>query len=515
MSFQDTYPSSPLNSIPGSKEELQRFRQLQTDFIHQYQSGFYNQSVEKIILVIPSLTLDQEILSKLKGHLFYEERLLCMLLLLRMPKTKIIYITSVPVDQTIVDYYIRLIPDTTEEDARSRLEMLSCDDASVTSLTEKILTRPRLIQRIDHLIHNKAITHMSCFNVTHYERTLATKLGIPIYGCDPDLLYLGSKSGSRSLFKKCGIQLPLGYENLHTEEEIYAALSQLKKEKRWLRKAVLKLEDGFSGDGNAVFTFPEINNIADAEYIIRSSFSAHLKVVAADLDVSFYLEKFKEMGGIVEFIEGKIKTSPSVQCRINPLAETVVISTHDQFLGGEDAQIFLGSHLPANHEYSADIAMIGKKVADELCQRGALGRFSLDFVSVKENDKWNHYAIEINLRKGGTTHPYLLLQLLTDGCYETASGKFFTAESNERFYFASDNVESAKLKGLTAQDLLNIVQEHELLYNPVTQEGILFHLMGALSQFGKLGILCIGSSKEKTGIIFEKMVSILEHEFGN
>ena len=63
--------------------------------------------------------------------------------------------------------------------------------------------------------------------------------------------------------------------------------------------------------------------------------------------------------------------------------------------------------------------------------------------------------------------------------------------------------------------MLNIVQEHELLYNPVTQEGILFHLMGALSQFGKLGILCIGSSKEKTGIIFEKMVSILEHEFGN
>jgi hypothetical protein len=28
---------------------------------------------------------------------------------------------------------------------------------------------------------------MACFNVTEFERTLAVKLGIPIYGCDPDL----------------------------------------------------------------------------------------------------------------------------------------------------------------------------------------------------------------------------------------------------------------------------------------------------------------------------------------
>jgi hypothetical protein len=513
MPFQHRSAYSSLNPLPELHEEMKRYRQLQQDFIYQYQVHFHNNTAEKIIVVVPSLTLDQEILCKLKGHIFYEERLLCMLLLLQMPNTKIIFITSVPVDQAIVEYYLGLLPTLSRESARSRLYMLSCYDASVESLTEKILARPRLIQRIDHLIADKKIAHMSCFNVTHFERTLATTLGIPVYGCDPDLLHLGSKSGSRTLFKKCGIQVPPGYENLKSEEDIYAALSQLKKGNPLLKKAVLKLEDGFSGDGNAVFTFPEINNINDAEYMIRTAFASHLKIVASDLDVHFYLEKFKDMGGIVEaFIDGNIKTSPSVQCRINPLRETVVISTHDQFLGGEDAQVFLGSHFPANDEYSNEIARIGKIVADKLCDLGALGRFSIDFVSVKENNQWNHYAIEINLRKGGTTHPNLLLQLLTNGKYDTVTGKYITAKGNTRYYFASNNVESVKLKGLTAQDLLDIVQEHELLYNHETQEGILFHLLGALSEYGKLGILCIGSSKERTGEIFEKMAAVLNNE---
>jgi len=45
------------------------------------------------------------------------------------------------------------------------------------------------------------------------------------------------------------------------------------------------------------------------------------------------------MGGIVEaFIEGDIKTSPSVQCLINPLGGVEVLSTHDQLLGGEDGR---------------------------------------------------------------------------------------------------------------------------------------------------------------------------------
>jgi hypothetical protein len=123
-----------------------------------------------------------------------------------------------------------------------------------------------------------------------------------------------------------------------------------------------------------------------------------------------------------------------------------------------------------------------------------------------------HYAIEINLRKGGTTHPFLLLQFLTDGMYNEYTGEYITASGNIRFYFASDNIENEKFKGLSPHDLIDIVIHHELLYDSTKQEGVMFHLIGALSQYGKLGILCIGSTRKRAIEYFEKIMMVLNKE---
>ena len=64
---------------------------------------------------------------------------------------------------------------------------------------------------------------------------------------------------------------------------------------------------------------------------------------------------------------------------------------------------------------------------------GALGRFAIDFVVVSDGSgQWSAYAIELNLRKGGTTHPFLTLQFLTDGGYDAASGRFLTQQGQQR-----------------------------------------------------------------------------------
>jgi hypothetical protein len=68
-----------------------------------------------------------------------------------------------------------------------KITLLSCYDSSGRSLTEKILERPRLIERIKQSIPDNHFAHMACFNVTEKERKLSVELGIPIYGCDPDL----------------------------------------------------------------------------------------------------------------------------------------------------------------------------------------------------------------------------------------------------------------------------------------------------------------------------------------
>jgi hypothetical protein len=499
--------------LPGSAEESKLFTQMQISLKEQFEKIFPDKLAPRTVVILPSLSLDADILSKVKGAQYYEERMLCLLMLLRMPTTKIIFITSMPVADSIVDYYLHLLPGITSFHAKQRLTMLSCHDGSVKPLTQKVLERPRLMQRIRKLITDVNSTHLTCFNITSLEKTMSVQLGIPLFGTDPDKFYEGSKSGGRKNFRAAGVNFPDGFEDLHTKEEVIKALAALKQKDVSLRKAVVKLNDGFSGDGNAVYTYPEVAG-NDIEKTISDTFSANFKTVAHDVSEALFFEKMSSMGGIAEvFLDGEIKTSPSVQCVIAPSKKVEVVSTHDQLLGGDDGQVFIGAVFPADKAYNISLAAEGKKIAEVLASKGAMGRFAIDFISVKQNDdSWKHFAIEINLRKGGTTHPFLMLQFLTGGKYNAETGEYLTAGCNQRFYFASDNVYSEKYMGLTPDDLMNISIYHDLMYDSTAQEGVMFHLVGALSEFGKLGLVCIGDSPESAKAFYDKTIEILDFE---
>ena len=500
--------------VPGSAEEKLAFNNIQEILNKQYEEVFPDKLAPRTVVILPSLSLDQEILSKVKGIVHYEERMLCLLMLLRMPLTKIIYITSVPISQTIIDYYLTLLPGITGAHARKRLTLLSCFDSSSKPLTQKVLDRPRLMETIKKNISDIASSHLTCYNITSLEKTMAVQLGIPLFGTDPDKFYEGSKSGSRKTFRAAGIDLPDGYEDLNTKEDIVKALASLKRKYPALRKAVVKMNDGFSGDGNAIYRYPEFAIDDTLEKNIANSLSENIKPVASDVTVQLFFDKLNEMGGIVEiFLEGEIKMSPSVQCVINPNKKIDIVSTHDQMLGGDEGQIFLGAIFPADDAYSIEIGAAGKKIAQTLVDKGVMGRFAIDFISVKQDDgSWKHFAIEINLRKGGTTHPFLMLQFLTDGNYNADNGEFITASGNKRCYFASDNVTSEKYIGLTPDDLIDIAMFNSLMYDGAAQEGVMFHLVGALSEFGKLGMVCIGSTAERAKEFYDKAIEVLDYE---
>jgi hypothetical protein len=465
------------------------------------------------VVIVPSLTLDQEILSKVEGIVHYEERLLCLLMLLRMPRTHVIYVSSVPVDPVIIDYYLHFLPGITGYHARQRLTLLSCFDSSPVSLTEKILARPRLINRIRQHIPEGHTAHLTCFTITEQERTLAVRLNMPVYGCDPELFYFGTKSGSRKLFRNCNLLVPPGFEDLKNENEVIESLVELKLKYPHLKKAVVKMNDGFSGEGNGIFSYEGAPVKGNLQKWIESKFKKFFKIVAGGLSYENYFYKFQHMGGIVEaFVEGDYKTSPSVQCRIDPLGAVEIVSTHDQVLGGESGQVFKGANFPADPAYAIEIGQMGKQVADQLKNYGVLGRFGIDFISVKEKDGWKHYAIEINLRKGGTTHPYLMLQFLTDGNYDATTGLYLTANKQPRYYYASDNLYNENYKGLTPHDLIDIAMNDGLLYDGSSQEGVMFHLIGALSQYGKLGVVCISHSPQAAYQLYERTVQVLDKE---
>ena len=488
-----------------------RFADLQAGLAGTF-DAFSAPDAPRTVLIVPSLTMDREVLARISGAHHYEERMLCYLLLLRLPRTRVIYMSSRPIPEAIIDYYLHLLPGIPAQHARKRLTFLSCHDGSPLALTEKILERPRLMQHIQEAIPDPSCAYMTCFNVTEHERALALRLGLPIYGCDPSLLAWGSKSGSRKIFREAGVAMPEGFEDLHSADEIADALVELKARRPGIRRAVVKLDEGFSGEGNAVFSYRDAPEGPALGAWVRDRLPG-LAFEAQDMTWDLFSEKFAAMGGIVEeFIEGEVKRSPSAQFRVDPLGQLAAVSTHDQVLGGDSGQVFLGCRFPADGSYRLEIQEDGLKAARVLAGKGVLGRFAIDFLSVRQGEAWRHFAIEINLRKGGTTHPFMMLEFLTDGRYDPATGAFVTPAGQERCYYASDNLEAEHYRGLTPTDLIDIAALNGLHFDGACQQGVVFHLIGALSEFGKLGVLCIGGSHDKAEALYRRTREVLDRE---
>ncbi|MFC1501955.1 peptide ligase PGM1-related protein [bacterium] len=497
------------------ENERKQFAQIQKQLIPIYRDIFPDRVAPQTVIIIPSASLDIEVLSKVTGVHHYEERMLCLLILLRLPRTNLIFVTSQPIHDSIIDYYLHLLPGVPSKHARRRLTLLSCHDASPIPLTQKILDRPRLMEQIRTAIKDPNSTHMTCFNSSPLERTLAVRLGVPLYACDPDLIHLGSKSDGREIFREAGVDVPDGFEHLRDEEDLVKAVASLKEKNPQLKRTVIKLNDGFSGEGNAVYDYRKDGIQTSKQLLekIKAELPAKIQFEATGEVWEKYIQKFTEMGGIVEsWIDGKDKRSPSVQCRVDPLGNATAFATHDQVLGGPTGQVYLGCSFPADEAYRLDIQKAGQKIASIMKGKGVLNLFGIDFISVKSGSSWHHYAIEINLRKGGTTFPYLVLQFLTDGQYDTETGLFRLLNGEPRYYYASDNFQKARYKGLTPDDLIDTMVYNQLHFDSTMQQGVVFHLMGALSEFGKFGITCIGEHPEQARVLYDTAMSALDKE---
>lgn len=202
MNVSATQASDANVSVPGSAEERQRFACIQERLAPLCEQVFPDPHAHQTVVVVPSLSLDVEELAKISGVHHYEERMLCMLMLLRLPHTHLIYVSSQPIPATIIDYYLRFLPGIPLRHARRRLTLLSCHDSSEAPLTQKILERPRLLKRIKAAIPDVRSAHITCFNSTPLERTLAVRLDVPLYAPDPALGWLGTKSGGREVFRQ-------------------------------------------------------------------------------------------------------------------------------------------------------------------------------------------------------------------------------------------------------------------------------------------------------------------------
>jgi hypothetical protein len=412
-----------------------------------------------------------------------------------------------------VDYYLDLMPGVISSHARKRLFLLSPQEATPRPLSQKLLDRPRLLEQIRSLIIDPDRAHLVPFMASWKDRELTMRLGIPMYGADPKDSALGTKSQGRRLFAAAGVPHPPGREDLHTRDDVIAAITSLREKHSVLARVVVKHNEGVSGYGNATIDLTGLP-AADSAATATGRLLDDLPVELPGGTVGDYFRVLAEEGGIVEeLVEADEIRSPSVQLRITPAGVVELLSTHDQILGGDSGQVFIGSRFPADTDYAAEISVHGRKVGDLLAARGVIGRFALDFVVGRSGTgPWRASAIEINLRKGGTTHPFLTLQFLTDGTYDGTTGLFTAPGGQHKFYVASDHVAAPGMQALVPHDVLDLALMQGLHFDQARQVGTVFHMLSALPVHGQLGVTSVGDSPQEAQERFDATVDALTVE---
>jgi hypothetical protein len=451
--------------------------------------------VERTVVALPSYSLDPLILSHFAARILaLEQRFLYGILLLADPHRRLVYVSSVAPPAYLVDYFLGFLDRRIRADARSRLTLLTVDDASSRPLSAKVLERPEVLDRLRRLTAGRSAM-LEPWNVTALETELAVRVGLPLDGADPSLWALATKSGGRRLFADEGVPHPLGAE-VRTTGDLEQAILRMRADRPRLTGVVVKLDDSASGDGNAVL---DLSGIAD------EGTEAAVRLVLEGLP-GWYVEALAADGGIVEErIAGDDFRSPSVQLSVTPLGEVLVLSTHDQVLGGENGQVYQGCAFPADPGYATDITAHARTIGARLAREGVVGRFAIDFAVARDaGSEWRPYAVEINLRKTGTTHPFSTARLLTGGVYDESAVSLRTATGAHRCYLATDNLVDPSWTTLDGSEVIAAIAAAGLAWDPVDERGVVLHMLSCLPVDGRFGFTAIAATPAEAAELYRR-----------
>lgn len=492
-----------------TKTEKEKFKKLQSSLKKNWQIVEDEYNKDRTIIIMAGFSLDPEELRKVFGIEFYEERLLYFIGLLKNPKTKVIYISSIKIDPIIIDYYLSIYSDSESQkkDMKKRLTLLQAGDSgSYLPLTKKVLRNQKLIGDIKKKITNNKSTVLRCFNSTSDEEKLAAILGVPLFASLSKHIPFGSKSGSRQTFKDSGVKVPPGYEDIMNEDELIAAIKKMKKANPKLKKVILKFNYSFSGGGNAILNLSKFPAKKEDAHVFMLK---KLQPIEADISNQKYLKKYFEFGGIVEeWLMLQDTYSPSAQLSILPNGAVELVSTHEQILDEETKQTYLGCRFPAKLKNRDLIGADAIKIGKYLSKKGIMGRFAIDFVVNHKEGKADVRAIEINLRKGGTTHPFFMTKLLTNAV--SKKDGLLYVDDRKVFYYAYDNIKHPEYAHLDAKTLIEIVKKTGLEYDPETKTGVILHLLGAVKKFHKFGAVCIARSPKAAEQLYFLLLRVVK-----
>ncbi len=401
-----------------------------------------------------------------------ETRWLYLLLLLRRPHARVAIVTSEPIDEEILAHHLELVGDVPDLDGR--LALFTVADVSPQPLAAKLLEHQHVVSSLRAFTRKEpAFIHpFSALGLA--ERDAALALDIPILGIDVRFAAYASKSGGRALLAAAGVPVPRGTADLRGAAEVAHALVDVRRDDPTAPAAVVKLDQGVTGSGNAIVALdrlPPRGSLAERRA---------LKDRLAALDAG-YVAALADGAVVEELVDAR--ASPSIQVAIAPDGSVEALSVHDQVLDGPLGHTYVGCRFPATGVDADALAAHGVAVGRRLADEGAVGRFAVDFVVDGDG---RALAVEVNPREGATTHPWSTLTLL---------------EGPAGFLRASDGVPAPGLGGW--QEAVAAVRDAGLAYDPERGAGAILHMLNGVARTGRIGVVALGTTAEQAEAVFD------------
>lgn len=466
------------------------FERLQERLDEVLRANVPGSVVDHVVVALPSYSMSDTLLAHYGPRLATLEHrfLLGALQTGRIPGAHVVLVTSEDPGEDVLDYYARLASPGASEEARSRLSCLVVDDRGSRGVAAKLLDRPDLLAALRDEIGGRPAL-IEPWNVTDDEVAVALALDAPVNGPTPAMWPLGFKSRSRRLFQEAGVPVPCGVEDVRDAPGVAAAVALLRRSRPDLDRVVVKVDNSGSGDGNLVLA-----TRADGAPIAEPVLAAE-----ALRDASGWFLRDLGAGGVVEeLVDGGHVTSPSAQVDLLPGGGVHLLATHEQVLGGKGGQEFLGSRFPADPGYAPELARHVTVVGELLARAGAVGRVAVDFVAAEQGDRWALHAVDLNLRKGGTTHPFAALRHLVPGHYDAERGRWVAdVGGGPRCYRSGDAVRDPAWFGMDPARAIEAVARAGLGFDHVEGVGVVLHMLSALGLDGRVGVTAIGRTAEE------------------
>jgi hypothetical protein len=335
---------------------------------------------------------------------------------------------------------------------------------------------------------------------------LSQALGLQLQGTPEPLSHLGSKTGSAAVFAALGLPHPPCTGLCQSLSELNDATEQLLAQHPQIRHLVVKLNRMAGGRGNAPLNLDLPRWRQQPASQRRSVLQQALEQLAMPLP--HWHEELERNGAIAQELisaPAGALSSPSVQLWIHRDGGVELISTHEQCLGGPHGQSFKGCRFPARHAYHQELMAMGEQLGRHLARLGCRGPVLLDLLARRQGNLWRLWAIEINLRKGGTTHPFQLAATATAGRFDRHSGLLHSADGAPVFYEASDELRMPHWRGLLPEQLVDDWVRRGLYFNGASRRGCIPQRLGALSEHGLVGATVLGRSRREASELMQQM----------